>query len=189
MNILDICKQIYTKPSGSVHSVQLHFGELKSEKDLHECIWTIFLYGLHYMRNRRHPDDCISVNITHITEKQFDKVKTYMKSIGICVKLIVINKKELQERLHHEIKMYNYAHDRYLKALLKSNNGSVDLRVTNIFSKQDREAIYTIFDKIDFLEYVMDIQKKTPTLTPFDFEKKMVVGSIIYLIRFQFCYE
>jgi tRNA(Ile2) C34 agmatinyltransferase TiaS len=188
MNILDICKQIYTKPSGAVHSVQLHFGELKSEEELHECIWTIFLYGLQYIHNRRHPEDCVSVNITQITEKQFDKVKTYMKSLGICVTLIVINKQDIKKRLKQEIKTYNYANDRSLQVFLKKNKKSIDLRITNIFSKKDRKAIDTIFDKIDFLEYVMDIQKQLPPKT-YDFEKQMTFGHNIYIIRFQFCYE
>ena len=190
MNMLDLCKQFYTKPSGKVHSVQLHFGELESEKELHECIWTIFLYGLQYVSNRHHPEDCISVNISQITEKQFDKVKGYMKSLGICVTLIVINKHDIQKRLQQEIKTYNYANDRYLRAFLNKNTNkiSLDLRITNIFSKQDREAIDAIFNKIEFLEYVVTIQKKTSPKT-FDFEKKMVFGPNIYVIRFTFCYE
>jgi|TARA_B110001450_G_scaffold41660_1_gene37660 tRNA(Ile2) C34 agmatinyltransferase TiaS len=188
MNILDLCKQFYTKPSGKVHSVQLYFGELQSENELYECIWTMFLYGLQYVRNRHHPEDCISVNMTQITEKQFDKVKEYMKSVGICVTLVVINKHDIQKRLQEEIKMYNYRNDRYLKVYLKNNKKSVDLRITNIFSKQDRKEIDTIFNKIDFLEYVVNVQKKTPPKT-FDFEKQMGFGPNIYLIRFQFCYE
>lgn len=188
MNMLDLCKQFYTKPSGKVHSVQLHFGELQSEEDLHECIWTIFLYGLQYIHNRCHPIDEITVNITQITEKQFDKVKEYMKSVGICVTLVVINKRDIQKRLQEEIKMYNYRNDRHLQIFLKQKKHSMDLRITNIFSKKDRKAIDTIFDKIDFLEYVMDIQKQLPPKT-YDFEKQMTFGHNIYIIRFQFCYE
>ena len=188
MNILDICKQIYTKPSGAVHSVQVHFGELQSEEELYECIWTIFLYGLQYIHNRRHPEDCVSVNITQITEKQFDKVKRYMKSLGICVTLIVINKQDIKKRLKQEIKTYNYANDRSLQVFLNKNKKSIDLRIINIFSNQDKEAIDTIFNKIEFIEYVINIQKPSPSKN-YDFEKLMTFGHNIYIVRFQFCYE
>ena len=188
MNILEICREIYTRPSCKINSINLCFSSLKKESDLHECIWTIFLYGLQYFSNQSKTIDSISVNIKHISDKQFTKVKNYMKSLGISVKLIVIQKEMIQKELEYKIKMYNYIHERDLKVYFKEKNKSIDLQITNIHSKKDRDEINKIFEMIPFLEYVINIKKKNKK-KDFDFEKMIIYETIIYLVRFEFCYN
>ena len=184
-----MCKQIYTRPSGKTNTVQLNFNSIKTEKELYECIWIIFLYGFNYLEKKKHPEGDISLNITNITEKRFNKVQSYMKSLGINVRLITINKIQIQDKVKHAIKMYNYEYNKDLKILFQYKCSNIELKIYNMQTQEDKDHIDLIMKNIDYLEYIINIKKTTKSNQPYEFEKSLSFKDTIYLIRFHFCYN
>ena len=188
MNIYNISKQLYSHSPGPFNSFNIHFSSVPNQSELYDYIWIIFMYGLSYFQHNRHPEQTISLNIYNISIKHFDKVIKYMQSIGVHVTLIHKRKLDLENELHHRIKMYNYDKNRYLRCTCIHNSDNSQVNITNIQSDDDTKNINKIFEQIDYLEYLFNIKKKNKKKL-YDFEKIISLTDDIYIIRFIFGYQ
>lgn len=189
MDICKICKLLYSNYPGKVNSTSISLNNLTNQQELYNCIWSIFLYGIQFFKNNKHSEKYINVNILDVSIKHFEKVKLYMKSLGLDVTLIEIDRNTMKKRLKQEIKMYNYANDRNLKVFYKNKIDHLDLRISSIQSQKDNDAIHAIFKKIDYLEYIININKPKTNIQSCTFEKIINYVYKKYIIRFTFCYN
>lgn len=189
MNLLDICKQIYNNTYCDSHKVEINFHSITKLDDLNECIWTIFLYGLDYFEKNQYPTDIISLNINNITEKNFNKVQQYMKSIGINITLYIVDKQHIKDDVKHIIKMYNYEFDKNIKIEFTNNGPNVDMKISNMLSYKDKKNINEILKKINNIEYLIDIIPNSVPSISYDFHRKIAYQEIIYIVYFEFGYN
>lgn len=180
-------KSFYSTAPGANNSFNLTLSNLKNQDELYKYIWIIFMYGLSYFQHDIHPEGSVNLNVYDITMKHVEKVIEYMKSLGISIRFIQLNKSHIEKELQYHIKMYNYDKNKNLSCSCVQTFDTMRLNVANICSEEDRTAIFNIFKKIDYLEYVVNIEQTTQSQL-YDFERVLTLEKVVYIIRFTFNY-